>query len=230
MEVLAQLLLESGRNNSSFHPRCDKVKLTHLCFADDLLIFSASTVDFVYAIKHVLMEFESLSGLQTSPEKSTLFCAGISDGTKIQLVDCLQIREGKLLVRYFGVSLISSRLNVANCATLLDKITHRMHSWLSKNLSFASRLQLISFVLYSIQVYWTSIFCLPKKVIHVVEQKFSRFLWNGKVDGAAKVKVSWQDLCVPKQEGGLGIKSLEIWNWASMMRHIWSVFARSDSI
>lgn len=176
------------------------------------------------------MEFESLSGLQTSPKKSTLFCAGISDGTKVQLVDCLQIREGKLLVRYFGVSLISSRLNVANCATLLDKITHRMHSWLSKNLSFASRLQLISFVLYSIQVYWTSIFCLPKKVIHVVEQKFSRFLWNGKVDGVAKAKVSWKDLCVPKQEGGLGIKSLEVWNRASMMRHIWSLFARSDSI
>lgn len=31
-------------------------------------------------------------------------------------------------------------------------------------------------------------------------------------------------LCVPKQEGGLGIKKLEEWNHAAMMRHIWSLF------
>lgn len=74
-----------------------------------------------------------------------------------------------------------------------------MDSWLTKNLSFVGRLQLISSVLYSILVYLNSInFILPKKVIHAIEQKFIRFLWNGKVDGAEKAKVSWKELCVPK--------------------------------
>lgn len=28
--------------------------------------------------------------------------------------------------------------------------------------------------------------------------------------------------CVPKQEGGLGIKKLNDWNRAAMLRHIWN--------
>jgi hypothetical protein len=70
---------------------------------------------------------------------------------------------------------------------------------------------------------------LPKNVIHTIEQKFNRFLWNGKGEGAARAKVAWKYLCVPKQEGGLGLKNLEVWNRASMLRHIWSLFAKSNS-
>jgi hypothetical protein len=33
-----------------------------------------------------------------------------------------------------------------------------------------------------------------------------------------------------KKEGGLRLKSLEAWNQTSMLRHVWSQFARSGSI
>lgn len=84
---MAQLLIESARNNSgfSFHPWCDKVKLTHLCLADNLLIFSKGMDDSVSAIKRVLMEFESLSGLWANPDKSTIFCVGVLMGSRIRL-------------------------------------------------------------------------------------------------------------------------------------------------
>ncbi|XP_059441719.1 uncharacterized protein LOC132174022 [Corylus avellana] len=81
-----------------------------------------------------------------------------------------------------------------------------------------------------LQVYWMGIFILPKKIIRAIEQKFNRFLWNGKEEGVAKAKVAWSDLCFPKKEGGLGLKRLEVWNQTSMLRHIWSIFARSGSI
>jgi hypothetical protein len=42
----------------------------------------------------------------------------------------------------FGVPLISSRLSSADCGVLLDKITGRIDSWLSKKLSYAGRLLL----------------------------------------------------------------------------------------
>jgi hypothetical protein len=37
-------------------------------------------------------------------------------------------------------------------------------------------------------------------------------------------------VCYPKREGGLGLKNLEVWNQTSMLRHVWSLFARSSSI
>jgi len=62
MEVLSRLL-EAACNNLDFqfHPKCSSLKLTHLCFADDLLIFSAAKVISL----RVSMEFWlSLKGCQ----------------------------------------------------------------------------------------------------------------------------------------------------------------------
>lgn len=113
---------------------------------------------------------------------------------------------------------------------LLDRISNRIDSWTSKNLSFAGRLQLLNSVLYGLQVYWSGIFILPKKVIKDMTQKFNRVLWNENDGNSAKAKVSWGDVCFPKKEGGLGLKCLEVWNWLSTLRHIWNLFACSGSI
>jgi len=75
-------------------------------------------------------------------------------------------------------------------------------------------------VLYSVQVYCSSIFILHKEIIRAIEQKFNRFVWNGKDEGIATAKVSWSMLCLPKKDRGLGIKKLEERNRAAMMRHI----------
>jgi len=61
------------------------------------------------------------------------------------------------------------------------------------------------------------------------EQKFNRFLRCGN-DSKAKAKVSWDKVCCPKEEGGLGLKGLEIWNRAAMLHHIWSLFAQAGSL
>jgi hypothetical protein len=140
------------------------------------------------------------------------------------------MEEGKLPVRYLGVPLVSSKLSAMDCRVLIEKITSRIGSWTSRQLSFAGRLQLISSVLYGLQVYWTSIFILPKSVLKDISQKFNRFLWNGKDCDSTKAKVAWGDICFPKSEGGLGLKCVETWNISSMMRHIWSLFAKSGSI
>jgi hypothetical protein len=92
----------------------------------------------------------------------------------------------------FGVPLISSRPSSVDCGVLLDKITGRIDFWLSKKLSYAGRLLFFFFssVLYSLQVYSTCIFILPKKIVKAIEQKFNWFMWNGKDVEAAKAKVA----------------------------------------
>jgi hypothetical protein len=232
MEVFSRIMADHIRGVSGFkfHPRCLKQKLTHLCFADDLLIFSEASVKSISIIKDALIEFEELSGLKANPSKSFLFCFDVSDRTKLLLLGDLRMNEGHFPVRYLGVPLISTRLSAPDCMALLDRITSRIDSWIAKNLSYAGRLQLLSSVLYSLQVYWTGIFILPKKIIKAIEQKFNRFLWTGKSEGSAKAKVSWNALCFPKKEGGLGLKRLDVWNQSSMLRHIWSLFAKSGSL
>jgi hypothetical protein len=47
-----------------------------------------------------------------------------------------------------------------------------------------------------------------------------------------ELMLSWHGIrfCIPKKEGGLGIKKLDIWNQACMLHHIWTLFARSGSL
>jgi hypothetical protein len=82
---------------------------------------------------------------------------------------------------------------------LMDKFTSRFDSWCSKHLTFDGRLQLISSVLFSLQVFWSSIFILPKAILRILEEKLNRFLWVGK-DEKAKAKVSREKVCA--KEGG----------------------------
>jgi hypothetical protein len=139
------------------------------------------------------------------------------------------MNEGKLPIQYLGVPLLSKRLTATDCDVLVSKIAGRIDSWLARNMSFAGRLQLVSSVLLSMQVYWAKVFILPKRVIFLLQQKFNRFLWGGK-DTKAHAKVSWEKLCNPKREGRLSIKNLDVWNNASILQHIWALFTKAGSL
>lgn len=56
-----------------YHTRCGKTKLTHLSFADDLLIFSDGSLSSIQAILSILKDFEERSGLAISIHKTSFF-------------------------------------------------------------------------------------------------------------------------------------------------------------
>ena len=158
-----------------------------------------------------------------NPNKSSLFVAGVSSEIKSTLLGILDFTEGLLLVRYLGVPLISTNLKAVDCRVLVDRIVARAKSWTSHVLSFAGRLQLVQSVLFSIQVYWSSMFILPKAVVKKVESTLCSFLWRGLELRKGGARVAWSSVCLPKEEGGLGIKSVECWNQAAMIKHLWSI-------
>ncbi|KAB1205646.1 hypothetical protein CJ030_MR7G017818 [Morella rubra] len=127
-------------------------------------------------------------------------------------------------VRYLGILLMSSKLKCPDCRSLVDRITVRLQSWLSKHLSYAGRIQLIRSVLFSIQSFWSAIVFLPEGVINQVSAILRSFLWKGSELGKGGVKVAWKDVCLPKEEGGLGLCDVANWNRASMLKHIWNLF------
>nr|GEV85333.1 reverse transcriptase domain-containing protein [Tanacetum cinerariifolium] len=83
----------------------------------------------------------------------------------MEILYLLMIRKVSIHVKYLGVPLITKRLGVKDCKSLLDKVRNRILSWKNKVLSYAGRLQLVASILESIQVYWATIFLLPQAVI-----------------------------------------------------------------
>lgn len=58
------------------------------------------------------------------------------------------------------------------------------------------------------QVYWASVFVLPKSVINDINKILKGFLWCQGDLTRGKAKIAWEYVCKPKDEGGLGIKDL----------------------
>ncbi|KAK4385402.1 putative ribonuclease H protein [Sesamum angolense] len=138
------------------------------------------------------------------------------------MIDILGFQEGSLPVKYLGVPLISSRLTIADCKPLINKLDTRIAGWSHLNLTFAGRAQLIKSVLSTLHSYWASVFILPKGIINVIEAKMRKFLWQGST-GRGYAKVAWDQLCRPKEEGGLGFHNILVINKALMLKHLWKI-------
>lgn len=71
---------------------------------------------------------------------------------------------------------------------------------------------------------------LPKGCIKKIESLCSRFLWSGNIENHNKAKVGWPSVCLPKSEGGLGLRRFSVWNTTLCLRLIWLIFSNSGSL
>jgi hypothetical protein len=77
MKIYLKLMEEVALQKAfEFHPRCSKLQLAHLYFANDLL-FSTTSVSSIQIIKEVFKEFFHILSLYANPNKSSIFCIGI---------------------------------------------------------------------------------------------------------------------------------------------------------
>lgn len=152
--------------------------------------------------KRLLGSLPKDAGTNPKPGKKPPIYLWSDQQFQVQLLGIVGFQEGNLPVRYLGVPLITSRLRRKNCLALVDKIVAKAKSWTCRALSFAGRLQLINSILFAIQIYWSSIFMLPKAVIKQVEQTLRAFQvvswkmgvprWLGNVCAFPKRKWDWE--------------------------------------
>ncbi|GJY74743.1 reverse transcriptase domain, reverse transcriptase zinc-binding domain protein [Tanacetum coccineum] len=232
MEVLTLMLQRRVQASDCFtyHRYCSKLDLINLCFADDLFLFAYGDVNSASIIKDTLDEFKNVSGLVPSIPKSTAYFCNVLNHVKLAILHVLPFEEGRLPVKYLGVPLVSSRLMVRDCNELVDKVQLCVQDWKNKALSIAGRLQLIQSVLGSKHIYWASVFTLPTSVLLNIEQILRHFLWCHGSSGKGKSKVAWEIVCLPKEEGGLGIRRLECFNLALMATHVWKLLILKESL
>lgn len=146
------------------------------------------------------------------------------------MLNSFSFSTGTLPVRYLGLPLLTKRMTVADYMPLVEKIRKRMSSWTGRFLSHAGRLQLISSVITSLANFWLSAFRLPGSCLKEIEILCSAFLWSGPDLKTTKAKVSWKDICLPKNEGGLGLRPLKETNKVLCLKLIWRIYSSRSSL
>ncbi|KAG7563624.1 Reverse transcriptase domain [Arabidopsis suecica] len=230
MEVFYKLLLSRFHSGYiSFHPKTSELEISHLMFADDVMVFFDGSSSSLHGIYEALDDFAGWSGLSMNREKTNLFYAGLSDREEAEIA-LYGFLVGSLPVRYLGLPLMSRKLKISEYSPLLEKITNKFRGWATKSLSYAGRAQLLKSVIYGTINFWTSTFLLPNGCIKKIESLCSKFLWSGNIDSHNNARVAWSTVCLPKIEGGLGLRRISVWNTTLCLRLIWLLFSNSGSL
>ncbi|XP_062088821.1 uncharacterized protein LOC133795388 [Humulus lupulus] len=144
-----------------FHPLRKNLKIINLRFADDLVIFCKANRGSVQIIKQVFEDFCYSTGMKANLSKSQVFFSGISAQDKRQLQLLLELEEGSFPLKYLVVPLRPTKWKAADCGEILKKLKLKLHTWSSRHLSYAGRVQLIT----SLLVVWG----LEKAISHQQE-------------------------------------------------------------
>lgn len=151
--------------------------------------------------------------------------AGISETEKRDILTNFPFAEGDLPVRFLGLPLMSQSMRKQDNLPLLEKTRNRISSWMCRFLSYAGRLQLIKDMLMRIVNFLAAVFCLPSNCIKEVEQLCFAFLWIGPVLKYTNAKVAWKDVCLIKNEGGLGLRDLKEVKRVYGLKLIWRMLS-----
>jgi hypothetical protein len=231
MEYFSRLLKSSTQlSGFNFHPKCQALGISHLGFADDILLLCRCDMASVTILLQQLHIFGESSGLVINAAKSSIFFAGVSEDIKRAILSISQFSEGSFPFKYLGVPLSPQRLLASQFSPLIHRLESTIQSWLGKFLSYAGRLELIKSVLHGMVQFWISIFPIPAVVINKITSLCRNFLWTGNLYRSKSALVAWKQVCLPKNEGGLGVHDIKARNDSFFAKHLWNIHLKADSL
>ncbi|XP_060202636.1 uncharacterized protein LOC132631055 [Lycium barbarum] len=154
---------------------------------DDTIIFSSTDARYLELIMEALHEYE-------------------------QVENITGFKRGTFPFTYLGCPVTHSRKRKVNYNDLIKKVKNWLQTWKERLLSFGGKVVLTNNVLMSMPIHLLSAIKPPKYVINDMHKIFLRFFWNNSAEGRRRHWSSWLNLCKPKEEGGVGFRSLyDLW-------------------
>jgi hypothetical protein len=177
-----------------------------------------------------LHAFSRASGLHINAAKSFIYFGGVGDSLKHTILQASGFSEGSFPFKYLGVPLSPHRLLASQFYPLLHQLETAIQSWMGKNLSYAGRLELIGSVLFGMVHFWLNVFPMPESVINRITCLCRTFLWTGTTVRTMSALVAWKSVCLPKAEGGLGLYDIKARNNCFLVKQLWNIHLKADSI
>jgi hypothetical protein len=183
MEVWSRMLkqLENEGHIKGFKAgpaKSNGVSISHLLFADDIILFCDVEPSQLMHIRMVLTCFEAVTGLKVNMRKSEMVLVGeVANITALADFLCCQVRS--LPMTYLGAPLGSPFKALSIWNPILEKIEHKLAGWKRCYLSRGGRLTLLKSTLASFPTYYLSLFSVPVSVADRIEKIQHNFLWGG---------------------------------------------------
>ena len=115
--------------------------ITHIMFADDLLLCAEATPLQGQIVRSIMAEFCGISGQKINMDKSKFFYSQNVKSTVVKEISkIIGINETKNLGKYLGVPLFHSRVTKGMFQPLLDRVRMKLAGWKNPIICGESRL------------------------------------------------------------------------------------------
>jgi len=205
-------------------------KISHLFFADDVLLFAKAKYNQAQYITNLLNNFCSISGMKVSLEKSRIYASkGVGRSTKESLEQLTQIKFTDRLDKYLGFKMKYERTTKEDFLDIYDRVASKLSSWKGRLLNKPGRVTLAKAVLTSLSTYCMQIQWFPQYACDTLDKGVRNFIWHGMNDHAMHM-VRWNKIIQPRNKGGLGIRTARLQNTALLGKLVWSLLQSEDKL
>jgi hypothetical protein len=180
-----------------------------LQYADDTLLLVHGQLADIQALKNILDQFASATGLQINYSKSTAVPIYMDEGTVQECISALGCRREGFPQTYLGLPLSNTKLRLNAFAPQIAKTDKYLSGWQTSLLNQMGRATLVNSVLDSQLVYAMCALPIPPGVIEQVDKRRRCFLWSGSGAGSGANNLI---------AGGLGLKDLCIQNTCLLLK------------
>ncbi|PNY14872.1 ribonuclease H, partial [Trifolium pratense] len=205
-------------------------KISHLFFADDVLLFAKASPSQASIVKEVLDLFCSMSGLKISLGKSK-FCTsgGVCRRVRDNIFTTTQIHATSRFEKYLGFKMLHGRIRKLDFVDVYDRVSTKLASWKSRLLNKPGRVVLANSVISSLPAYHMQINWLPQGMCDDLDRTVRRFIWKGTGDVGMHL-VSWNKITQPRRLGGLGVRVSRLQNISLLGKLIWEILNSPDKL
>lgn len=200
-------------------------------FADDLILFSEASLEQVEVVNNALNLFCMNSGQKINADKTRVFFSkNVNHIRANQICSELGFQVTTDLGKYLGAPIHHGRVSRITYNFIIEKVQRRLSSWKTSTLNLTGRAVLVNFVLHSIPSYSMQTASLPACVNKDVEKASRNFLWGSTNEKRKMHLISWERVCSPKVNGGLGVRNLRRNNDAHMMKLAWELTKNNEKL
>ncbi|XP_021605634.1 uncharacterized protein LOC110610068 [Manihot esculenta] len=189
--------------------------ISHLMFADDMVLFAEASVEQSDLILSCLDDFAKASGQKVNLAKSSLYLSPFVDS---DLASLLSSRSGIPLTadlrKYLGVPSIHGRISVSTYGSILDKMRGKLDGWKAR----------------ALKSWTTNSALLPISLCNEMEKICKTFIWHGKDMKPAVHLINWDTMSLPKRLGGLGIRNMRQMNQALLGKLCWRAYKNPQAL
>jgi mannosylglycoprotein endo-beta-mannosidase len=171
-------------------------------------------------LKALLTTFAYSTGLKVTYQKSSMVPINMNEERLRHFTSTFNFQSGSFPFTYLGLPLGITKPTLEYFIPMVQRVQKRLEG-IADFLNYGGKLQMVNSVLASLPIFYMSCFDVPVTIKDQVIKYMRHCLWrkrNAEVQAKGSALISWNKVCKPKKQGGLGVLNLEIQNKALLLK------------